>query len=264
MAHDDPQLFLRPQPDSPPAVGNFARAVVSALNNRQSTLQKTSVRVYLAEIILHRVIAKASFDAKAVLAELRGYRLGDQAIIDAYIPAIACEIGEMWVQDRLSFADVTIASVRLQSLLTEVAYCNPERPRHVETAFHAMVVICEGDQHSLGGFVAAAQLRRMGASVEVTCNVPAAQVAEQVIAGVFDAVLFSCSRRRSLATVADIVHMVRTGVRPPPIFALGGIILNHVEDIEATTGVDIVASDVASVVEHCMARMSPVPGVASR
>ncbi|MCR9124854.1 MAG: cobalamin B12-binding domain-containing protein [Rhodobacteraceae bacterium] len=262
MAHDDQRMTMRGGGGKSAAVGSFALEVVSVLNDRQAEIQKGAVRAYLTDIVRDRVTCRGDFDSAALLSELRSFRLSDDAIIDNYIPVVAREIGQLWVNNEMSFADVTIASVRLQSLLTEVAYCRPMNDMMMPTAIHALMVICEGDQHSLGGFVAAAQLRRRSASVEVICNAPEEDIVAQICEGGFDAVMFSCSRPRSLESAGRVVQEVKRNMTDAPVFALGGIVLNEAANAQQVTEVDIVASDVGSVLGFCHDRAKRVSGKA--
>ena len=40
-------------------------------------------------------------------------------VYQSYIPAVSRYLGEMWVNDRASFVDVSLGSARLQALLRE-------------------------------------------------------------------------------------------------------------------------------------------------
>ncbi|QBF34218.1 hypothetical protein CFI11_23830 (plasmid) [Thalassococcus sp. S3] len=237
--------------------------VVSVLSARQAESQRGAVRPYISSLLDKRIVARGPFNATDMLEELRGFHLGDDAIINDYIPVSARRIGEKWVASELGFADVTIATVRLQSLLTEVAYSDTSLCPISDVPLHVLMVIPESDQHTLGGFVAAAQLRRRGASVDVMCGEKEDEVVAHCASGSFDAVMFSCSKAGALDSIGQIVKQTRLRLSRRPVFALGGIVLNYIANVQRLTGVDLVAQDVETVVTYCEQRsiLSPKQAV---
>jgi methylmalonyl-CoA mutase cobalamin-binding subunit len=261
MAHDDQTgWYTDPAQTEASAVSSLALRVVSVLNERQAR-QQFAARPYISNILDRRITCRANFDAADVVNELRCFQISDDVIIDSYIPVAARSIGEKWVSDELGFAEVTIASARLQALLTEIAYCDTASAALMLDPPRLLVVICEGDQHSLGGFVVAAQLRRRGAVVEVICSEDSETVARQIQDGDHHAVLFSCSRRAGLASIAQVVTTARRQSAVPPLFVLGGIVLDYCKDIKGDTGVDLVTNDLDAVIAMCEQESGVSPGV---
>lgn len=261
MAHDD-QNFSEASGVLPFA--SLALEVVSVINERQAKVQANQARPYIRSILDRRLTTKAYFSPSDALTELRALRLGDEAIIDNYIPEAARSIGEKWNRNELGFVEVTIASVRLQSLLAEVEFINPEIQPSYDGPLNALIVSCEGDQHTLGCFVAAAQIRRTGATVETLCAAPDAAICKKIMNGDFDAVLFSCSRSQSLESIRNIVMYSKKKLSDPPIFALGGIIVGTLGNIQGQTGVDLVTSDTDELVSYCAQRSPKLLKQASR
>jgi methylmalonyl-CoA mutase cobalamin-binding subunit len=234
--------------------------VVSVLNERQAR-QQFAARPYISNILDRRITCRSNFDASDVVNELRCFQISDDVIIDSYIPVAARSVGEKWVSDELGFAEVTIASARLQALLTEIAYCDTLSASLMPDPPRVLVVINEGDQHTLGGFVVAAQLRRRGAVVEVVCAEDRATALRRILDGGYHAVLFSCSLSAGLASVAQVVRSVRRRTAVAPLFALGGIVLDHCKDIKGETGVDLVTNDLATVIAMCAQRSGKKPAM---
>lgn len=251
MAHDD-QTF--PGNSGVSAFGSLAIQVVSVLNARQAGEQANQARPYIRSILDRRLTSKAYFNPTDALEELRAFRLSDDMIIDSYIPEAARSIGQKWVDNELGFADVTIASTRLQSLLTEVEFLNPEQPPQYDCSSDVLVVTCRKEQHTLGAMVASAQLRKRGAMVETMSGETDDAVLQRILAGSHDAILFSCSRSEDLETISQTVTYCRQHMPFVPLFALGGIILGRFGNIKRRTGVDLVTNDVDIVVSFCAQR----------
>lgn len=248
MAHDD-QGF--PPDSGVSAFGSLAQQVVSVLSTRQSRTFANQARPHIRSILDRRLLTKTHFNPSETLTELRAFRLSDCSIIDNYIPEAAREMGVKWVRNDLGFAEVTIASVRLQSLLTEVEFINPDAPHPYPRELDILFVTCEGEQHTLGSFVAAAQLRRRGAVVERLCADADSVIEDRMLSGKYDAVLFSTSRAQDLEKIADLVNFAKAQMSSPPFFVLGGILLGTFGNIKRLTGVDLVTNDVDVVVSSC-------------
>lgn len=261
MAHDDQSFPIK---SGVSAFGSLAVQVVSVLNSRQAGLHANQARPYIRSILDRRLTTKAYFNPADALEELRAFRLTDTMIVDSYIPEAARSIGKKWVDNELSFADVTIAAARLQSLLTEVEFINPERPPSCDCSLDALVVTCERDQHTLGSLVVAAQLRRTGAMVETLCGEPDDIVRNSIASGAHDAVLFSCSRPEDLETISQTVTYCRQQMSSPPFFVLGGIVVDGLGSIKRRSGVDLVTNDVDMVVAYCAQRSARPRMQASR
>ena len=265
MARDDQGDWWTsgPNPRSVSPVAQLALRVVSVLNKRQARRQ-FAARPYIANILERRVTSRINFDAEDVLNELRCFQLADETIIDSYIPAVARTLGERWSNNEMGFAEVTIASARLQTLLTEVAYCEAVGAALPVDPPRLMVVTLPGDQHTLGGFVLAAQLRRVGAIVQVTCSQETSVTINKVVDGDYNAVLFTCSRVRALESIAQIVKDVRTCAECAPYFVVGGIVLDLCEDVIQKTTADLATNDVSAVLALCEQRSGNFPDVARR
>jgi len=137
----------------------LAESAVSTLSQRQA-MTTSGTRQFVIDHMLRAVCNRAGFDATAMLAELRGHRLSVDAVIDMYVPAVARLLGDMWKEDDIDFATVTVGSMRLQALLSIASVESLDFIRPVDDALAMLVVVPLGEDHSLGAFVLAAQLRR--------------------------------------------------------------------------------------------------------
>ncbi len=254
MAQDDTFGMTRADPGQLGDLDQLASHVITVLCERQ-TRTATGVRQFVHDYILRAVLRPTDFHTSDVINELRGYRLATDAIIDAYIPAAAMELGEMWKRSEIDFAQVTVATMRLQSLLGEAS---AELHFHSAPSSHdlsALVVICEGEQHFLGASVVSAQLRRLGCHVGLSfCDKPDV-VAAKIKSDEPDMVLFSCARIEALEVVAQTVTTIRAKVKKLPVLALGGAISGDAQGIIEKTGVELVSHEARDVVSFCSKRL---------
>jgi hypothetical protein len=182
------------------------------------------------------------------LNELQDGRVATDQIVDIYIPQAARELGDMWQDDAIGFAAVTIATARLQGLLTLLS---PSWTATRQRGANTLMVMQPQDSHTLGPHVATAQLRRQGASVRLLFGPDKDDLLQVLRDERFDLVMFTCSRIESLANVAQMVKRVRSGAGEPPPIALGGLVLELADRLKERTGVDLVTSDVKVAFKLC-------------
>lgn len=236
--------------NSDPIVGTLATQVIDILCERQ-TENAPGARKFVLDYLLRSIIQKDDFKPAHMLAELRGHRLTPDAIIDLYVPLVAQELGEMWTRDALDFAQVTIGSMRLQSLLSEAAsdiVPFPRRGKNHQPALSALVVVPQGEQHFLGASVLSAQLRRMGVSAGISFCEKDTDLVVRVEMDQPDMVLYSVARPEALEVVQRTVKKIKRAVLPAPVLALGGAMRGDAATLRERTGVDLVTSIAKDVV----------------
>lgn len=251
MTQDDQTRPARSDAYRASGTNRLAAHVISVLQKRQMPKQQ-GVRQFIFDYLVRAVVYQPEFVPDLVLAELRGFRLNVDTIIDVYVPAVARHVGEMWVQSDVNFAQVTIAALRLQSVLSEATrdYAPVSLPSTADLTL--LFVVPEGEQHFLGASVATAQLRRLGCNVNVSFGETDETIVARLVQERHDAVLFTCARTVGLETIAQTVFSVSNLVRPAPLLFLGGAIVGDKEHLMELTGVDEVTNTTTDVVSLCL------------
>ena len=215
---------------------------------------RSSVENKPMEVLLSSIL---QMDARAndIVAQLRELGLQDHDIIDLYIPEAARRLGVDWVADRLGFADVTIGSSRLQSMLRELVEKDGIEDPAARTAGVAVVVMAS-DYHTLGAMVLTMQLRRLGISTRLLIGVDFENSLPALRADRFDAVFISASSTKMLAELKIFIKKLRreAGSRTPIV--VGGSILETNEDIKTLTGADFATRDPAEALQLCQLKTS--------
>jgi methylmalonyl-CoA mutase cobalamin-binding subunit len=178
-----------------------------------------------------------------------------EEIADHYIPAVARRLGEMWCEDEVSFATVTIGVARLQGLLRDLEDIAGMARMDEPEGASLLVVVAAGVYHTLGAMVLTGQLRRRGHAVRLLLGPEPEAVAVAVRQARFDAVLISASDGGSAESVRQIVHAVKTATGAAPPVVIGGTILVSEDltgaDIRSLTGADHVTSDPTEALHLC-------------
>lgn len=244
-------------------ISALASRVISALSDK-SDEGAQAVRSSIVHRMVEATLARGGFNGECLLDELRENRLGPDQIIDIYIPETARALGEMWVSDVIGFAEVTIASARLQGLLTLLAPHWTQLPNDTMPEINTLLILQSSDCHTLGPHVATAQLRRLGATVRILFGADADSVTQILAQEPHHLVLFSCSRPDMLASIANTVQCIRSSLDAVPPIALGGLVLNLTDRVRDRTGVDLATNDVKLAFRLCETKSVKARSVACR
>lgn len=200
-----------------------------------------------------------------VIDAMRTAGIADEEIVDHYIPDVARTIGQRWLEDEMTFADVTIGSSRLQALVRDVAAAW-DFGADDGAAPSVLVVVREGEDHSLGASIAATQLRRLGAAVRVSLCRSDREVATELRCGAYDMVALSASPSEKVKDLKDFVARLREAGGEGLKTAIGGSILSSDVNLEEALSIDVATADPAEALDRCglktssTARMRVAPG----
>lgn len=181
--------------------------------------------------------------------DLRRARVSNEMLADYYIPEVARRLGRGWEEDWASFAEVSIGSARLQAFLHDIGRNWATDGTEAAQAATVLVVVPQGEQHTLGALTAAGWLRRKGISVCLQIAPSTVQLAAILAQRRFDGAMISVACYEKLEVCTGLVKTLREETSNGLRIALGGAVLERGEDIEAVSGVDIVTNDLPKAVE---------------
>ena len=172
-------------------------------------------------------------------------------IIDTIIPDVARCLGQRWADDSLSFAEVTIGTARLQEAVRSLSGHELgwtvrsldllTRGEEIARTPRVLLIIPRPEDHTLGTFVAADQLRRFGYDVDVSVDQRPSDIAATLNRRRYSMVGISVAGRRALAATRELVDVIRASVTRVTPIVLGGSLLAFDSDLKQATGVDHVA-----------------------
>lgn len=231
-------------------ISALASTVLSVLSDKGEEGAQT-IRSSVIQKLVEVSLQPGAFNAEGLLEDLKDRRISADQIVDIYIPQAAREMGRMWSEDIIGFAKVTIATARLQGLLTMLALPWAAKPSEMANGVNVLMLLQGNDSHTLGPHVATAQMRRAGASVRILFGARDDTIIKALSDESYDMVLFSGSRPDALASIAKLVKRIRIGVLAPPPLVLGGIVLNLADGVKEKTDVDLVTNDVKVALKLC-------------
>ncbi|MDJ0858961.1 MAG: cobalamin B12-binding domain-containing protein [Dinoroseobacter sp.] len=184
------------------------------------------------------------------LARVMSKGVSAEDIIESVVPDTARYMGELWAHDKLSFADVTIGTARLQETVRTIGDRSLGTDLHQERP-SILLVVPRVEQHTLGIFVLAEQFRRLGVLVHLTLGNNPAEIVRLTRKHGFAMVGISASSRRTLASVRELVKTIRSGILSVTPIVVGGPVTCLDVDIKAMTGADHVTSDAEEALSIC-------------
>jgi methylmalonyl-CoA mutase cobalamin-binding subunit len=238
-------------------VARLAARVISVLLSQKGALAPSDER--RLALLGDAFMSEREEPRRAIMARMRQEGVSTREIIDIVLPEIARQAGRRWMDDEISFADVTIVTARLQETvraLGRVPRGGHETRNTAETALakaraRVLLIIPRPEEHTLGAFVLADQIRRYGCEVDVAMDQHPRQFAEKVRKTRYNMVGITASGRRSLASARELVEIIKTSVTRVTPVVLGGSVVGGGKDLKAMTGVDHVVQDGPSALIAC-------------
>jgi methanogenic corrinoid protein MtbC1 len=184
----------------------------------------------------------------------------DAIYLDLLAPA-ACRLGELWCDDTLSFADVTIGQVALQRLMRAFSGiflrdCPSPHPRR-----RILLTPMLGEQHGFGHAMAADFFRRAGWQVAAEPMELPATLLAAVRESRFEIVGLSLATSTRLRELAALIRAVRAAARNKLLVILvGGALFDARPALALQVGADAAAgrADLAPArAEELVAMLGP-------
>ena len=158
------------------------------------------------------------------IAELLNLGMGIDLIVLELIPRIARKLGNQWASDNLSFAEVTIATGRLQKLIYSLDHLYQETRTSPPTPHSILVTASTGSYHTLGPLILSNYFTWAGWSV-LSESVPSERFIETTIASTsLTAIVVSIADYDQLDRLPKLIQLIRSN--PAIIVVTGGSLYN--------------------------------------
>ncbi len=171
-------------------------------------------------------------------------------VFEVFIPDAARQLGDYWIQNTLSFAEVTLATSKLQTIARTFESLYVGTSNSGASGPEIMVINPRGEQHTFGAQMIARQFQRLGASPYLSINDNVKEIKKIITKHKFELVGLSLSdyklyhRRSELRSIIKLIK--RFGI---PIIAGGSLIHSH-KSMVKSLNVDIITDDAVSVLRY--------------
>ena len=226
----------------------FASQVVSMLAERNWRTFSELREPVVSGLITAALSGKKDAFAD-LLRELKRARVSATALADLYIPEAARRMGEAWLDDQMSWLDVSIGVGRMQSLLREIGMAWVADQAGDTGHGTVLLIIPDREQHTLGPMVAMGQMRRFGVSVCLGIAPSHTELRGLMASRQFDGVLISIATKDKLDAVSKTIQFLKSETAKPIPIVVGGAVTSKVEDLAACTGADLASNDICAALE---------------
>lgn len=165
----------------------------------------------------------------------------ESVLLDLLAPT-AQRLGQMWVDDDLTFTDVTVGLCTLQNLLRSVTAGDHEPSTVVDGRI--LIAATPGEQHSFGTLMLETMFRRAGWDTIGMPMSDAREIRSLVSRRDFAIVGFSLSRESAIDELTALIEEVREASRNPRLVVMvGGRVFNENPALVRRVGADMTACD---------------------
>jgi MerR family transcriptional regulator, light-induced transcriptional regulator len=177
-----------------------------------------------------------------------------------FLGPVACYLGDQWVADQCSFADVTLGTGYLHQLLRDLTTCLDKAAETPGYHHRVLLLPAPGEQHLFGLSILGESFRRRGWDV---CGGPAQDRREllQLIGREhFDVIGFSLSADRWLEDLSLDIERFRQKSRNPGLQVMvGGYAIDTQPQLVTELGADITLSDARLAPDSVLALLQQSP-----
>ncbi|EPX75982.1 PpaA, heme-binding protein SCHIC domain protein sensory protein, regulator for photosystem formation [Salipiger mucosus DSM 16094] len=239
------------QPERAPAIRFLVESALRKVNSSRAG-QTPRHRGEWVELFVEALMSESETSHKSVLASLMANGIGSQELYDYYVPEASRRLGELWVKDRASFVDVTVGAARLQALFRNRPDGASGRfDRSIPLGESFLMIVPTFEDHSLGAFVAADQLRRHGVWVHMGIGMSPQELVDFIGARRFSALGISAATWNTLEKVTELVDYCRSKLDHVPPVVVGGRAVSHYAKVTERTGADFAVKTAREAVERC-------------
>ena len=171
-------------------------------------------------------------------------------VFELYIPDVARLLGDYWVNNKLSFVEVTLATSRLQTLAREFERLYIGSINSGTNGPEILLITPKGEQHTFGAQMASRKLRRLGASPYLSINHGKSEIKKILNKQNFKLIGLSlseyklCDRQSELSSIIAMIKKLKI-----PIIAGGSLVQssgNFLKDLD----VDLITNDAVHALSY--------------
>ncbi|MDP3493233.1 MAG: cobalamin B12-binding domain-containing protein [Hyphomonadaceae bacterium] len=242
----------------PPLADDLARLVEGEIIPRLMLVHRSEQREErdtaslgpdLAEKFALYALSSGHDSLLAIIGTLLQQRVSIESIYLDLLGPAARRLGEFWDEDRVSFADVTIALGRLQHVVRELSLHGSQDTMWASTGRSALFAAAPGEQHTFGLVIIEEFFRRSGWRTWAELSGSTEEVVSAVKAHHFDLFGMTAGSDDRLDQIAPMVMSVRKASKNPDITVMvGGRLFVERPELVAKVGADAMATDARQAV----------------
>ncbi len=171
-------------------------------------------------------------------------------VYEEYIPDAARLLGRYWVENSLTFAQVTLATSRLQCIARDLEplYYGKTLPKDLGP--EVLIVVSKGEQHTFGAEMVARKFRRLGASPYLSINNTIEELVSIINKKKFKLIGLSIGGQKACDKNSEFLLMLKALRKfKIPIVAGGNLVYSSTKIIKKFN-IDLITNDVAYALNY--------------
>lgn len=249
-AHEAVSLRARKFPAD--ALRQLAEEVLTRLASRfqSSSLPEEDVPSEEAiDALADSLISPNPDESLSMVVALQGQGICRDSIYLGYLAGAARRLGERWVADTLSFADVTLGAGRLYIILRALRPAFASKNRCPETGKTALFCSAPGENHVLGVTMAADMFRERGWTIDLRTGVSHDELVQVATERCYPIIGLSASSRRMVLPLTRVIASLRV-VNPASYILVSGELTALEDDLGKIVDADFVAHNAPEAIEE--------------
>ncbi len=209
------------------------------------------------ESFTRALLDNQSEQAAEIILKERRDGVSMEAVYLLTLAGAARLMGEMWLEDRLSFIDMTVATGRIFGMMRGLRFDAEQPMLQGEKSRKALFVTVPGETHTLGVTMAADLFRSRGWMITLRTGLDHGQLAESLSQEHHSVIGISAGHPKSIVALTRLVVALRI-LQPWAHIIVGGQLVEQVPDLKELIAVDAVLAN-ADDAEEVLAALSIRP-----
>lgn len=181
--------------------------------------------------------------AEVLVADLLNSGVGVQDLCLDHLAPAARELGVYWEHDMMPFADVSMATARIQSIVRSIPSQRLAQRGLLERG--ALFAAVPEEAHTLGIVMAADHFRRRGWDVDLLIGMDHNALMRVIVQDDRHVVGLSCAGRHTARGLRELIHEIRR-CRPDMAVVISGHVLGDAHTLQSLPYVDGVVHDLTT------------------
>lgn len=182
--------------------------------------------------------------AYAYIDSVRARGVSLSAVYLELLAPAARNLGTQWEEDRVSFADVTVALCRLHDVMRNLGAAQPPQLDTLPQGRRVLLVPVPGEQHTFGLVMVADFFRRAGWDVSSDAVASTSELVSLARQEWFTIIGLSVGCETHLDSLASTIHALRRAARNRSLGVMvGGSLMARRPELATQVGADATATD---------------------
>ena len=193
---------------------------------------------------IYSTVTQKSFTAaETLIKNLIDFGRSIRLILDTYFPIVARRLGDHWVSDKLTFAEVTLALANLQLLNSkfEPLYLSDLKSSQIRSKI--LLVVPTGEDHTFGAISVTRKLRSMGTQTILLLDYQNKELEDLILGETLDLIGISSGNNFMTEKINALATFLTSRIGKKTPIALGGNLVSTYKKTNEILNVDLISTN---------------------